>query len=531
MSNLVTIFSKFYDKSGQHIINLNVKSRYHGSTRENQQKTDGKGFFIFQASSNRTIEILVKPPNANDYMVFKTINSSVISSTTHPIKVCLPKTIEEYRKENIKIPQSKTVKNFFKVVDSNGKVMTNFPIQSRPKGKKSFERSTNEEGLVEIESSPNRDIEILVLTSSDKFVLKKSVNSGNGSQQPVLIKLDEPYDNFKTLSTITLLDRNDNNYIVEKTNVEIWALDSKEKNIITTSNGKLAVRGYIGKWLKITLYKPDGSPLKSVDYLPKRINESSVKLHLDVDVTIGRTAKNEPNITKQIRANILITMNQMQKMWPKADPEKMKPILDELNRDLIGYKLDTRLRQAHFMAQVRQEVGSSFSLREQVEYMGAAALKQIGYYRTHHKDAYIDGYKKGKGPANGEVIANRMYDDNYRGEKYKLGNTSPGDGWKYLGRGLKQLTGKSNYQDLTNMYSIIWADEKVDFVKNPELIEKPKYAVRSAIRFWLKYKLYDVADKGAEGVQVDTITKIINKATDSYAARRQHFIHAYKIFI
>ncbi|MDR8085774.1 glycoside hydrolase family 19, partial [Acinetobacter baumannii] len=77
----------------------------------------------------------------------------------------------------------------------------------------------------------------------------------------------------------------------------------------------------------------------------------------------------------------LITMEQMKKMWPKALATKMQPILDELNSDVLGYKLDTRLRQAHFMAQVRQEVGSSFSLREQVEYMGPTALKQIGYYR------------------------------------------------------------------------------------------------------------------------------------------------------
>jgi len=531
MSNLVTIISKFHDKSGQRVINLNVKSRYHGSTRENPQKTDEKGFFIFQASSNRTIEILAKPPNAKEYTVFKTINSSLTSSVSNPVKVQLPKTIEEYKKGNLKRSTNGTVMTLFKVVDSTGKVMANFPIQSRPKRKKSFERSTNKEGIAEIESSPNREIEILVLTSSDKFVLKSSANSGNGSPQPILIKLDEPFDNFKSLSTITLLDRNDNNYIVEKINVEILDLDSKEKNIITTSNGKITVRGHIGKWLRITVYKPDGTPLEFVDYLPKRINESSIKLHLDVDITQGSTQQDKPNIIKSINENILITMDQMQKMWPNATVEKIQPILNELNRDLEGYKLDTRLRQAHFMAQVRQEVGPSFSLREKVEYMGPAALKQIGYYKTHPKQADIDGYKKGKKPANGEVIANRMYDDNYRGVKYKLGNTSPGDGWKYLGRGLKQLTGKSNYQDLTKMYSTIWADEKVDFVKNPELIEQPKYAVRSAIRFWLKYKLYDIADKGATGAQVDNITKIINEGTDSYSARRTHFVKANTIFI
>ncbi|WP_249409210.1 pesticin C-terminus-like muramidase [Acinetobacter sp. SFB] len=300
MSNLVTITSKFYDKSGRRIINLNVKSRYHGSTKENQQNTDKKGFFIFHASPNRTIEILAKPPNTSDYKVFKTISSSIVSSELNPIKVQLPKTIEEYKTGKVKQPANGIVITLFKVIDSKGKVMVNFPVQSRPKGKKAFERSTNKDGIVEIESSPNREIEILVLTSSDRFLLKKSVNSGNGSQQPILIKLDEPYDNFKSLFTITLLDRNDNNYIVEKTNVEILALESREKNIITTSNGKIVVRGHIGKWLRITVYKPDGTPLKSINYLPKIINESSVKLHLDVDVTNGITQQDEPVINKSI---------------------------------------------------------------------------------------------------------------------------------------------------------------------------------------------------------------------------------------
>ncbi|MFD1438836.1 pesticin C-terminus-like muramidase [Acinetobacter terrae] len=300
MSSLVTITSKFYDKSGRRVINLNVKSRYKGSIRENLQKTDDNGLFVFQSSSNRIVEILAKPPNAKDYTVFKTINSSIVSSDHNPIKVQLPKTIEEYKKGNVKQPASGTVFTLFKVVDSTGKVMFNFPIQSRPKGKKTFERSTNKEGVAEIESSPNREIEILVLTSNDKFILKKSVNSGNGSKQPILIKLDEPYDSFKSLSTITLLDKNDNNYIVEKTNVEILALDSGEKNIITASNGKIVVRGHIGKWVKITVYRPDGTPLKSVDYLPQRINARSVKLHLDVDVTKGSTQQDKPVINKSI---------------------------------------------------------------------------------------------------------------------------------------------------------------------------------------------------------------------------------------
>lgn len=532
MSNLVTITAKFYDKTGKIIINLNVQSRYKDSLKANSKKTDAKGFFIFQASPNRTIEILVRPPKQKDYTVFKTINSSILSSEKNPIKVQLPKALEEYLQENSPAPAKGLVISLFKVVDCNGKIMKNFPVQSRPKGKGSSpDKLTNDQGIVEVQSSPNRDIEVLVLTSDDKFVLKSSVNSGNGIQQPILIRLDEPYEKFLSHSMIKILDRDGSDYIVEKTNVEMLIVESGKKLVYSISNGKLPLQSMVGQELKFTVYKPDGKPLESQPYTATRIKNNPAELKLDVDITTGSTATDEPEIDKAVKVDILITMDQMQKMWPKASISKIQPILDELNRDLVGYKLDTRLRQAHFMAQVRQEVGASFSLREQVEYMGPAALKQIGYYRTHPKQADIDGYKKGKGPANGEVIANRMYDDNYRGAKYKLGNTSPGDGWKYLGRGLKQLTGKSNYQDLTNMYSNIWTDEKVDFVKNPELIEQPKYAVRSAIRFWLKSRLYDIADRGATGDQVDAITKVINKATDSYAARRAHFVQASKIFI
>lgn len=532
MSNLVTITAKFYDKSGQSFGHLDVQSRYQGSSKANTQKADSNGLFVFQASPHRKVELLAKPQNQKDYTVFKTIDSSIASSAENPVKVQLPKTIEEYKQSKQPSLAKGIVSTFFKVVDRNGKIMKNFPVQSRPKGKgNSPDKFTDDQGIVEVKSSPNRDIEVLVLTSSDQFVLKISMNSGNGHEEPILIKLDEPYAKFLSRSMIKILDRDGNDYVIEKTNVEMLIVESGRKQLYSISNGKLALQSMVGQKLEFIVYKPDGKPLKPQPYMATRIKNNPAELHLDVDVTKGTTAANDPEINKKVKVDILITMEQMQKMWPKALISKMQPILDELNRDLVGYKLDTRLRQAHFMAQVRQEVGPVFSLREQVEYMGPTALKQLGYYKTHPQQADIDGYKKGKGPANGEVIANRIYDDNYRGAKYKLGNTSPGDGWKYLGRGLKQLTGKSNYQDLTNMYSTLWHNEKVDFVNNPELIEQPKYAVRSAIRFWLKYKLYEIADKGATGAQVDSITKVINKGTDSYAARRAHFNQAYAIFI
>lgn len=70
-----------------------------------------------------------------------------------------------------------------------------------------------------------------------------------------------------------------------------------------------------------------------------------------------------------------------------------------------------------------------------------------------------------------------------------LGNDQPGDGWKYIGRGFIGTTGKANYKQLSE-------DTGIDFVSHPELLEQPHYALMSAVNFWNKYKLSELADKG-----------------------------------
>ena len=122
MSSLVTLTAKFYDRSGRYLINLNVQSRYKDSSRANSQKTDSNGSFIFQASPNRVVEILVKPPNAENYTVLKTINSLIESSSKSPIIVRLPKTLEEYQQKILPQSGNGTVATLFKIVDKLTKI-------------------------------------------------------------------------------------------------------------------------------------------------------------------------------------------------------------------------------------------------------------------------------------------------------------------------------------------------------------------------------------------------------------------------
>lgn len=155
------------------------------------------------------------------------------------------------------------------------------------------------------------------MTSKDEFQLNFSGNSGNGAIQLIIIKLDEPYANFKSSTTIKILDRDGNDYIVEKTHLEMLILESGKKQLYSISNGRLPLQSMIGQKLEFVVYKPDGKPLKPISYFARRMKNKSLELHLDVDITKGNTKLDEPEIDKKISEDILITMNQMKKCGQK----------------------------------------------------------------------------------------------------------------------------------------------------------------------------------------------------------------------
>ena len=141
------------------------------------------------------------------------------------------------------------------------------------------------------------------------------------------------------------------------------------------------------------------------------------------------------------------------------------------------------------------------------------------------------GRKSGQS-ANQVEIANRAYNGVTGNRGLGNGNVASGDGWRYKGRGLVQLTGRANYDDFSRRHKEVW-NESVDFLEAPELLETARYAVRSAVGFWLREKLYEIADAGSSSVQVNAITEVINRYTNSYPNRVSNFnriYHAQKIF-
>jgi len=147
--------------------------------------------------------------------------------------------------------------------------------------------------------------------------------------------------------------------------------------------------------------------------------------------------------------------------------------LDPLNSTFDKYEINTPKRQAGFIGQCQHESGNFKTLEENLHY-SAAALMRVWPSRFPDQ-ATADQYAN-----NPEKIANKVYAG-------RMGNTEDGDGFKYRGRGVLQLTGKDSY---------IFCGQalKLDLMDNPDLLLEPMNAMLSAGWFWNKRGLNAAAD-------------------------------------
>lgn len=170
----------------------------------------------------------------------------------------------------------------------------------------------------------------------------------------------------------------------------------------------------------------------------------------------------------------MITESQLLEIMPEAK-SKAKLFIEPLNTAMVEFGIDTPKRIAAFLAQIGHESGRFVYVKEL---------------------------------ASGQA---------YEGRK-DLGNTSPGDGVKYKGRGLIQITGKANYIALM-------LDLDIDCVEKPEVLEQPINACRSAGWFWKKNNLNRYADSG----DFVTLTKRINGGTNGLDDRTALYTKAKKV--
>ncbi len=121
-------------------------------------------------------------------------------------------------------------------------------------------------------------------------------------------------------------------------------------------------------------------------------------------------------------------------------------------------------------------------------------------------------------PATQEEIANIVYGGAWGAAN--LGNTDPGDGWRYRGRGAKQVTGRFNYAQAA-------ADTGADLVADPELLADTDLGMRAGCLFWDRKKCNPLADAD----DIEKLTKAINGGTNGLADRKTALARAKEILL
>jgi putative chitinase len=170
----------------------------------------------------------------------------------------------------------------------------------------------------------------------------------------------------------------------------------------------------------------------------------------------------------------MITLEQLKAVMPKAKPGRCAFYFLSLKTAMAEFLINTPSREAAFLAQITHESGSLRYVREL---------------------------------ASGE---------NYEG-RADLGNTELGDGVRFRGRGLIQITGRANYLACSK---VLFGDDRL--VNFPGLLELPEAACRSAAWFWWGHGLNSLADAG----EFEKITRRINGGTNGAADRLAHYHRA-----
>ena len=186
----------------------------------------------------------------------------------------------------------------------------------------------------------------------------------------------------------------------------------------------------------------------------------------------------------------MIALVQLQKIFPKTTVETLSKYVEPLIKVFKTYEINTPLRQAHFLAQIGHESGGFNFTKENLNYSADALLKVF--------PKYFNADSAASHARNPQMIANRVY-----ANRMGNGDVVSNDGFNYRGRGLIQLTGKTNYTAFGKAVGL-------DLAKVVPYLETPEGAAMSAGWFWDTNKLNAKAD--ADNIQ--SVTKTINGGTN-----------------
>lgn len=173
-------------------------------------------------------------------------------------------------------------------------------------------------------------------------------------------------------------------------------------------------------------------------------------------------------------------------------------LAEEICAAMPDYRIETPARAAAFLGQVGHESGGLYRLVENLNYSakGLAAIWPNRYAESDGSPNEL-ALRLARNP---QAIANNCY-----ANRMGNGDEASGDGWRFRGRGLIQMTGRANYDEALKAIGL----------DRPEELEQPYGAARSACWFWKRHGLNDLADAD----QYLRITRKINGGTHGHAER------------
>lgn len=202
----------------------------------------------------------------------------------------------------------------------------------------------------------------------------------------------------------------------------------------------------------------------------------------------------------------MITKRQMGLAMPEAlKSGRLETWYNPLVDAMVGRFITTPDRICFFLANLAEETGQLQALEENLHYSGTRLMQVFPSLFSSQEQA---DELAAHGP---EAIANYIYADANRPKGYRMGNTEPGDGWKYRGRGPGMLTGHDNY-------ARFFAHEGLDPGTNPDLLLTPKFGALAATGFWSDHDLNLYADRN----DFDGCVQVYNGGTNGIGIRRDY---------
>ena len=196
----------------------------------------------------------------------------------------------------------------------------------------------------------------------------------------------------------------------------------------------------------------------------------------------------------------MITLSFLQSLCPSTKITLLGQYAPALNDVMDYYEIQSQHRIAGFLAQVIHESGGFTLIKENLNYSADGLRKTFGkYFRTIE---LANQYARKP-----EMIANRVY-----ANRMHNGDEASGDGYRFCGRGLIQITGRENYTNLAEALEMSLED-------CVSYLETPEGACSSAGWFWDTNQLNDYCDSG----DFIMLTKRINGGTNGLEDRRHYY--------